>query len=68
MTDDERDRLYLDLKGIRERACRAQVHVEHDAHRSALGEVTSIVDVLGVFYAPAQWSRYDEPPLPGEVR
>ena len=64
VTGDERDRLYLDLKGILERANRAAVHVEHDAHRAALGEVASIVSMLGVFYAPAQWSRFDEPPLP----
>jgi hypothetical protein len=64
MDDATRDRLYLDLKGILERASRAQVHVEHQAHRDALGEVCSIASMLGVFYAPQQWSRFDEPPLP----
>lgn len=57
------DEMYLKLKGIRERACRLQVLVEHDAHRDDLQTVADIADRLGVFYAPAQWSKFDEPPL-----
>lgn len=56
--------MYLRLKGIRERACQLQVLVEHDAHRADLQTVADIADRLGVFYAPQQWSRFDEPPLP----
>jgi hypothetical protein len=57
------DEFYLKLKGIREKACRLQVLVEHDAHRADLQTVADIADRLGVFYAPAQWSKFNEPPL-----
>jgi hypothetical protein len=55
------DEMFLKLRGIRDRACRLQVLVEHDAHRADLQAVADIADRLGVFYAPAQWSKYDEP-------
>jgi hypothetical protein len=61
MTPDERDEMYLKLKGIRERACRLQVLVEHNAHRADLQAVADAADRLGVFYAPSQWSVYEEP-------
>jgi len=61
------DEMYLALKGIRERACRLQVLVKHDMHREELQEVADIADRLGVFYAPSQWSRYDEPQVEGDV-
>lgn len=57
------DRLYLDLKGARERLCRAQMHVQ-PGHRQELQEALDLIDRLGVFYAPAQWSRFDEPDAP----
>ena len=60
------DEMYLKLKGIRERACRLSVLVEHDAHRDDLQTVADIADRLGVFYAPAQWSTFNEPRLPEE--
>lgn len=58
------DRLYLDLKGARERLCRTQVVVA-PLHRQWLQEALDHIDALGVFYAPAQWSKYDEPDPPG---
>lgn len=63
MSAVNQDEMYLKLKGIRERACRLQVLVEFDQHRDDLQTVADIVDRLGVFYAPAQWSKFDEPGL-----
>lgn len=65
--DSHTDRVYLDLKGARERLCRTQTFVKHDTHRRALQEALDTIDRLGVFYAPQQWSKYDEPLLPGET-
>lgn len=65
--DDKTDEMYLKLKGIRERCCRLQVLVEHPSHRDDLQTVCDIADRLGVFYAPQQWSKCDEPPMPGGV-
>lgn len=57
--------MYLDLKGARERLCRAQTHMV-PAHRLQVQIALDTIDRLGVFYAPQQWSKYDEPPTPGE--
>lgn len=58
------DRLYLDLKGARERLCRAQVHVP--AHwRDDLDRAVTIVDTVASAVALGQWSRHDQPDYPG---
>ena len=65
MTDlaAEGDRTYLDLKGARERLCRAQVHVP--AHwRSDLQAALDHIDLVGSSVCPSQWSRYDQPEYP----
>lgn len=57
------DRLYLDLKGSRERLCRAQVHVP--AHwRTDLQVALNIIDNVGSSVCPAQWSVEDQPEYP----
>lgn len=54
------DRLYLDLKGARERLCRAQTHVP--AHwKSDLQAALDHVDMAGSSLCPQQWSRFDQP-------
>lgn len=62
------DEMYLDLKGARERLCRAQVRLNTSAHREALGRAISEIDRVGVYWCP-QWSRFDLPTVPeaGEV-
>lgn len=58
------DRLYLDLKGARERLCRAQTHVP--SHwRSDLQAALDHVDMAGSALCPAQWSRFDQPEYAG---
>jgi hypothetical protein len=64
-SEARQDRLYLDLKGARECLCRAQTVVE-PLHVMWLQEALNRIDQLGVFYAPRQWSKYDEPPLPSD--
>lgn len=57
------DRLYLDLKGARERLCRASVHVP--AHwASDLQAAIDHVDQAGSALCPGQWSRHDQPEYP----
>lgn len=59
------DRLYLDLKGARERLCRAQTSERMNAfHREWLQGALDLIDTLGVWYCPQQWSKFDEPPVP----
>lgn len=54
------DRLYLDLKGARERLCRAQVNLP--AHwRSDLDSAVAIIDNVGSSLCPGQWSTFDQP-------
>ena len=54
------DRLFLDLKGARERLCRAQVNVP--AHwRSDLDSAVAIIDNIGSSLCPAEWSPHDQP-------
>lgn len=54
------DRLYLDLKGARERLCRAQMAVP--AHwRSDLQAALDHIDLTGSAVCPEQWSRFDQP-------
>lgn len=55
--------VYLDLKGARERLCRAQVHVKHAEERRWLQEAIDVVDRVGVLEAADRWSRFDEPTL-----
>jgi len=58
----DNDRLYLDLKGARERLCRAQVHVP--AHWvSDLQAALDHVDQAGSALCP-QWSRDNQPEYP----
>jgi hypothetical protein len=64
--DDRTDRLYLSLKGAREKLCVAQTDMPHGAHRQHVEQCIRVIDRLGVFYAPQQWSKFDEPDLPGE--
>lgn len=63
MTDldaDTRDRLYLDLKGARERLCRAQMHVPA-WWRSDLQAALDAIDLCASAVVPEQWSRFDQP-------
>jgi hypothetical protein len=64
MSDEATDEMYLKLKGIRDRACRLQVLVQHQSHRDDLQTVADIADRLGIFYSPAQWSNFDLPTSP----
>jgi hypothetical protein len=58
VSDD--DQPYLDLKGARERLCRAQMHVP--GHWiSDLDTVIRIIDEVGSAVCPVQWSRFDQP-------
>lgn len=63
-TEEERkDRVYLDLKGARERLCRAQVDIPA-YWRSDLDQAVSLIDLVGSSQCPAQWSRFDQPEYP----
>lgn len=57
------DGFYLNLHGARERLCRAQTFM-HPQHITEVQAALDTIDRLGVFYAPQQWSKYDEPPMP----
>ena len=54
------DRTYLDLKGARERLCRAQVTVPA-WWRPDLDRAVAIIDNVGSSVCPAQWSESDQP-------
>ena len=54
------DRLYLDLRGARERLCRAQTHVPHH-WISDLQVALDEIDLAGSALCPEQWSRFDQP-------
>jgi hypothetical protein len=59
----DNDRLYPDLKGARERLCRAQVHVP--SHwRSDLQAALDHIDMVGSSLCPAVWSVHDQPETP----
>ena len=60
MSGYDGDRLYLDLKGSRERLCRAQTHIESEAHREQLQVAINAINRVGSFHCP-QWSKYDLP-------
>lgn len=63
MTDP--DRLYLDLKGARERLCRAQMAVP--AHwRADLDTALRIIDEVGSSVVPGVWSVNNQPEYPSE--
>ena len=53
----ERDRLYLDLKGARERLCRAQTGLNPTDSGILQGAIDRI-DLVAAADLP-QWSRYD---------
>jgi hypothetical protein len=62
MAEYDDDRLYLDLKGARERLCRASVHVP--AHwQSDLSQAIRIIDNVGSSLAPI-WSKDNQPEYP----
>lgn len=63
LSADDQDRLYLDLKGARERLCRAQHHVPA-YWRSDLQAALNHVDQAGSALCPTQWSRHDQPEYP----
>lgn len=65
MTADA-DQFYRWFHGAREKLCSAQTHVEVAQHRTDLQRALDTIDTLGVWYCPSQWSRFDEPMLPGE--
>jgi hypothetical protein len=56
VTGEEQDRLYLDLKGARERLCRAQTGMEPEDAALLQGAIARI-DLVGADLP--QWSRYD---------
>lgn len=55
-TDDDRDRLYLDLKGARERLCRAQTGL-NPTDSAILGGAIDRIDLVACDLP--QWSRHD---------
>lgn len=56
--DEKTDQLYLHLKGIRERACRAQMLLP--AHwRTDMETVVNLIDDIGAANCPKQWSHSD---------
>lgn len=57
------DRLYLDLKGARERLCRAQVSAPK-RWRAELDLAVHCIDLVGSAVCPEQWSVYDQPEYP----
>lgn len=63
---DDSDRTYLDLKGARERLCRAQMHVP-DHWRSDLDTAVRIIDEVGSATCPQQWSVHDQPEYGSET-
>ncbi|MEU7170208.1 hypothetical protein ABZ949_01800 [Micromonospora tulbaghiae] len=54
--DDDKDRLYLDLKGARERLCRAQTGMNPTDSAILQGAIDRI-DLVGCDLP--QWSRHD---------
>lgn len=58
------DRLYLDLKGARERLCRAQMHVPPH-WRIDLQAALDHIDMVGSAVVPDQWSKHDQPEYGG---
>lgn len=68
-TDDDQDRLYLDLKGALERICRAQVNPAlpwPEACRRRLDGAAEVIKGIGAFLP--QWSKDDLPEIPGTRR
>lgn len=59
----EPDRMYGDLKGARERLARASTFM-NAIHQKQLQATFDLIDTLGVWYCPQQWSKFDEPPVP----
>lgn len=57
------DRVYLDLKGARERLCRAQTHVPPH-WRNDLQVALDRIDVVGSAVCADRWSRFDQPEYP----
>jgi hypothetical protein len=69
MADDHNvpeDRVYLDLKGARERLCRAQTFVPRH-WKSDLDTAIRIIDEAGSSLCPTQWSRFDQPEYAGDT-
>lgn len=64
--DDDTDRLYLSLKGAREKLCVASGLVPQH-WSSDISQAIAVIDQAGSALCPAQWSRFDQPeyPTPG---
>jgi hypothetical protein len=63
--DERTDRLYLNLKGARERLCLAQMLVP--PHWSSdLQAALDHIDQCGSALCPQQWSRFDQPEYGGD--
>lgn len=60
LTDEQLDRLYLDLKGARERLCRAQMLVPRH-WSSDLQAALDHIDLCGSAVVPHVWSKFDQP-------
>lgn len=58
MTTETDDRLYLGLKGARERLCRAQVLTVRGWQSDELGQAIVHIDRVGAMLP--QWSEYDQ--------
>lgn len=65
MINEEQDRLYLSLKGARERMCIASGIVP-PRWQQEVKAATHCIDLLGSSLCPQQWSRFDQPEYPGE--
>lgn len=63
-TDQTTDRYYLDLKGARERLCRAQV-TALSPDKAILQEAIRCIDLVGMDLP--QWSEHDQPDAPRDV-
>ncbi len=65
--DEDADRLYLNLKGAREKLCLAQTllpstHAGGGTRaRGNLDRAIRLIDTVGAEWCPDQWSRFDQP-------
>lgn len=64
-SEDAQDRYYLDLKGARERLCRAQTFAPSSGDRLILQAALDNIDLVGMELP--QWSRFDQPMAPRDV-
>lgn len=72
IADDDDDDTYLNLKGAREKLCKAQTLISDcgalGRHaRGNLGRAIDLIDAVGAEWCAEQWSRFDRPDEPPTV-